>query len=341
MPPYELSNARNEPRAPAGKQTGAGQGPARAEPVGQYKGLVVATIVLLCLFSAPLFHLIRFAATSLLYSHILLVPFVSGYLVWLRRRTVRGGGAPDRGLALLPLLAGLVVLGGYWTVLHSGWRPTEEDHLAWMTLSFVLLFWSACCFTVGKGTLRAMAFPLFFMVFVVPFPTVVRDWIETVLQQGSAMVAYALFWLSGMPVLYTELHFQLPGFSLQVAPVCSGIHSSLVLFLTSLLAAHLFLRTPWRRAVLILAVIPLGLLRNGFRIFVIGQLCVRIGPDMIHSPIHRNGGPLFFALSLAAFFLLLFFLKRSDRLPVANAHDVAGQAPRLPSFPTNANQDGV
>jgi len=302
---------------------------------------VVATIILIGLFSGPLFHLIRFAATSLLYSHVLLVPFVSGYLVWLGRRTVRGGDAPDRRLALFPLSAGLVVIGGYWWVAHSGWRPTEEDHLAWMTLSFVLLFSSACCLTVGKESLRVMAFPLVFMVFMAPFPTAVREWIEAVLQQGSAMMAYALFLLSGMPVLYTDLQFQLPGFSLQVAPVCSGIHSTLVLFLTSLLAAYLFLNAPWRRAVLVLAVIPLGILRNGFRIFVIGQLCVRIGPEMIHSEIHRNGGPLFFALSLAAFFLLLFFLKRSDRKPVANAYDILGQAPRLPSFPTKANQDGV
>jgi exosortase C (VPDSG-CTERM-specific) len=340
MPTNEPSNVTDQPRPIA-----AVAGPATAEPSKGHTGLVAATIILICLFSAPLFHLIRFAVTSELYSHLVLVPFVSGYLVWLGRRTVLNGGKrgarPTKRLALFPLLAGLVVMGGYWLGVHSGWRPTEEDHLAWMTLSFVLLFFSACCLTVRKETLRAMAFPLFFLVFMAPFPTVVREWIETVLQQGSAMMAYALFWLSGMPVLYTDLQFQLPGFSLQVAPVCSGIHSTLVLFLTSLLAAYLFLHTPWRRAVLVLAVIPLGLLRNGFRIFVIGQLCVRIGPEMIHSEIHRNGGPLFFALSLVAFFLLFFFVKRSDHKPLANAHDVVGQAPRLPSFPTKANQDGV
>jgi exosortase/archaeosortase family protein len=110
------------------------------------------------------------------------------------------------------------------------------------------------------------------------------------------------------------MEFQLPGFSMEVAPECSGIQSSLVLFLTSLLAGHLFLRTPWKRAVLILAVIPLGILRNGFRIFTIGQLCMRLGPEMIHSPIHRQGGPVFFALSLMPFFLLLIVLWKSDQV---------------------------
>ena len=59
--------------------------------------------------------------------------------------------------------------------------------------------------------------------------------------------------------------------------------------------------------------IPLGILRNGFRIFVIGMLCVHIGPRMIYSPVHRQGGPIFFALSLVPLFLLLSWLRRQER----------------------------
>ncbi len=62
-----------------------------------------------------------------------------------------------------------------------------------------------------------------------------------------------------------------------------------------------------------LAVIPLAVLRNGFRVFTIGELCVHIGPQMIDSPIHHQGGPLFFILSLVPFLLLLYLLIRSER----------------------------
>jgi len=149
---------------------------------------------------------------------------------------------------------------------------------------------------------------------MVPFPTLVENWLERFLQRGSALTAYGMYQLSGTPVFYNDLSFQLPGFALQVAPVCSGIHSSLVLFLTSLVAGHLFLQSPWRRGILTLAVLPLGLLRNGFRIFVIGQLCTHIGPQMIHSAIHHDGGPVFFALSMVPFFLLLILLRRSEQV---------------------------
>jgi exosortase/archaeosortase family protein len=64
--------------------------------------------------------------------------------------------------------------------------------------------------------------------------------------------------------------------------------------------------------VLSVAVIPIALLRNGLRVFVIGQLCVRIGPEMIDSPIHRHGGPVFFAFSLIPFFALMFLLQKSE-----------------------------
>jgi len=118
--------------------------------------------------------------------------------------------------------------------------------------------------------------------------------------------------LSGMPVFRQGLDFQLPGMRMAVAPECSGIHSSLVLFITSLLAGQLLLRSPWKRAALTLAVIPLAILRNGFRIFTIGQLCVHVSPDMINSYIHRRGGPIFFVLSLVPFFLLLYFLRKAE-----------------------------
>jgi exosortase/archaeosortase family protein len=82
--------------------------------------------------------------------------------------------------------------------------------------------------------------------------------------------------------------------------------------ITSLLAANMFLHTTWRRALLVCAVIPLGLLRNGFRILVISLLCVHIGPQMINSVIHRRGGPFFFAASLIPLFLLLWWLRRGE-----------------------------
>ena len=42
------------------------------------------------------------------------------------------------------------------------------------------------------------------------------------------------------------------------------------------------------------------------------MLCVHIGPQMIDTPIHHYGGPLFFALSLVPLFVLIRWLSRQE-----------------------------
>jgi exosortase len=155
-------------------------------------------------------------------------------------------------------------------------------------------------------------FPLFFLAFMIPLPEAAVDFLENASKEASAEVANWLFLISGTPVLRAGAVFQLPGITIEVAKECSGIRSSLVLVITSLLAANMFLHTTWRRALLVCAVIPLGLLRNGLRILVISLLCVHIGPQMINSVIHRRGGPVFFVASLVPLFVMLWWLRRGD-----------------------------
>jgi exosortase C (VPDSG-CTERM-specific) len=282
------------------------------KPSAQLRKFFLATVILAVCFGRPLFDLLRLAAKDDLYSYIPLIPMISLYLVWLQKKSLPRLSEPAHKLAALFFTGGLVAIAVYWFVVRFA-LLANEDYLALTIFAFLLFFTGACCLFLGKEMSRAIAFPIGLLVFTIPLPEFVRHGIETFLQYGSAAVADGLFKLSGMPVYQDGFMFRLPGFNLEVAPECSGIHSSLVLFIMSLLTGYLFLRKPWNRTMLALAVIPLALLRNGFRIFVIGQLCVRIGPEMINSYIHRHGGPLFFILALIPLFLLLIFLRKSER----------------------------
>ena len=300
-------------------QPEAASPPPAAKPAGlspllrrQLRLLAICTVVLAACFAKPLFALARFTLHSDLYSHILLIPFVSLYLAWLNKHSFAPDSEPDRKLAMLPLAAGLLVLAGYIFALRSGLKLTPVDSLAWTTFSFFLLFIGACWLCLGSQTLRALAFPLAFLIFLVPFPLLVKDAIESFLQYRSADAAELLFGIAGTPLLRHGVDFHLPGFSLSVAPECSGIRSTLVLFITSLVAGQLFLRSPWKRALFALAVIPLGILRNAFRIVTIGELCIHVDPSFIDSPIHHRGGPVFFVISMIPFLLLLYYLRKTD-----------------------------
>lgn len=281
-------------------------------PAAQYKIFALAAALLTLGFIVPLWHLLRFAAGDDLHSYIPLMPFVSGYLVWTNRSKLPRRSAPAPKLAALFGIAGIAAAIGYVLAPHFVSLTAPENRLALVTLAWLLCLAGAGGWFLGGAMTRALAFPFCLLLFMIPFPTVVREAIESFLQSGSATMADWMFIATGTPFWRDGMVFHLPGMTFRVAPECSGIHSTLVLFITSLLAAQVLLRQPWKRATLCLAVIPLALLRNGLRVFVIGQLCIHVGPQMIDSPIHHHGGPLFFVLSLGPFFLLVYFLKKSE-----------------------------
>ena len=278
----------------------------------RFWGGVCFVIVLLATFGLPLLGLVNYAAHSELYSYILLVPFVSAYLLYLRRDQFPKKNVTDVPLAVVSLAAGLGVLALISWLDFARQRPSDNDRLALLTFSFLCFLAAGGFFFLGRDWIRAAAFPLAYLIFMIPMPDAMADALESASKYASAEVANVLFQLSGTPFLRAGLIFQLPNITIEVAQECSGIRSSWVLLMTSILAANLFLKTRWRRFALVAFVIPLAILRNGFRILVIGLLCVNVGPQMIHSLIHRRGGPLFFMLSLIPFFLLLWWLRKGD-----------------------------
>ena len=268
-------------------------------------------LVLLTLaFVQPLTKLAQYAAQSELNSHILLVPFIAGYLLYIQRVRIKA--------AFRSSIAGTVTAGGIgFAALAAGivWRAnlSVNDGLALAAVAFVSFVAAGGFLFLGAKWMAASAFPVSFLIFMAPLPDAAVDWLENASMLASAEAAALFFNAAGTPVFRHGTVFELQGIVLQVAQECSGIRSSWVLFIAGLLASHLFLRTRWRRIVLVAFVIPLGILRNGFRVFVIGLLCVHIGPWMIDSTIHRQGGPFFFALSLVPLFLLLLWLRRRER----------------------------
>lgn len=268
--------------------------------------------LLLAFFAKPLLALMFLAADSDLHSYIILVPFISAYLLYIRREKLGVDYRSSWGWALIPFAAGAVAWAVAWTRRTGMPALSYNDYLSLMALSFVCFLIAGGFLLLGRRWMRAATFPFAFLILMVPLSDGLANSLETASKLASAEAADLFFNLTGTPVVRNGNVFQLPDIAIEVAQECSGIRSSLVLLITSLLASHLFLKSPWRRIVFVALVIPLGILRNGFRILVIGLLCIEYGPQMIHSVIHKRGGPLFFAASLIPLFLLLWWLRRGE-----------------------------
>lgn len=294
-------------------------GPPKTEPPpdpmqmhSAYRRFAVGAIALSLAFIWPLVQWAAFALDSYLYSHIILIPSVSVWMIWMRRASQPPGAEPGVAGAVLAAAAATGALG--YGLLASPSPALEPTHrLTWTIAAYALGIVSAGFWFLGGRFMRTHAVAVAFLVFMIPMPGWLERGTEIALQQGSAEAADLLFALSGLPYLRDGQVFRLPSITMEIAQECSGIHSSLVLFITSIVAGQMFLPRGWRRWALTLAVIPLALIRNGFRVLTLGVLCERIGPHMIDHWIHHRGGPIFFALSLIPFFILLFIFARVGR----------------------------
>lgn len=264
------------------------------------------------IFVRPLMQLIYLALDVDLHSHILLIPFICCYLVWIRRGELPLKWVPALRLAAALFLSGICILIADWIFLAGGWHPKGDDQLTIMISAFYFLVLSGCAAFWGRDLMRALIFPLGMLIFIVPLPDLAIERLEVFLQHASADVAHLFFLLSGTPVFREGLVFLLPNLTIEVARECSGIRSSLVLFITGLLASHLYLRTPWKKATLVVVTLLFGIVRNAFRIFTLVMLTIHVDPETIHSGLHKRGGPLFFALSLVPLFGLLILLRKSE-----------------------------
>ena len=271
-------------------------------------GLTGSAGLLTLLFVQPLARILGLALQNDLHSYIPLVPVISGYLLYIRPRkdiAYRSSvGAAIRVSAIgIAALGAAIGLGGL----------SANDNLSLMMLAYVSFIVATGFVCLGSEWMRAAAFPVAFLVFMVPLPDAAVNWLEVALVAASADAAAWMFTVTGTPMFREGTILTLPGIVLEVARECSGIRSTVVLFITSVLASNLFLRSTSRRVALVALVIPLAIVRNGFRILVIGLLCVHIGPHMTDSFIHQRGGPIFFALSLIPLLLILFWLRRHDK----------------------------
>jgi exosortase len=166
-------------------------------------------------FSKALFSLMVHSAATDLDSHILLIPFISAYLIYLQRRQLPTEYISSPGLAMVPLVVGLAALamaGG----LRASVRPlSHNDFLALVTLSFVCLLAVGGFLFLGRKWMAAAAFPIAFLIFMIPMPDRVAEWLETASKLASTEVAQLFFSMSGVPVLRDGTVFQLPGITFQ------------------------------------------------------------------------------------------------------------------------------
>ena len=266
------------------------------------------TLIALTLVFEPLRDLMASASRSEYYSHIVLIPLITGYLIYTRRKELFRNPSPAYGLGGVGLLGGIAL---YWLGIIQSAKLSENDLVALWVFSAVVFWTGGFILLYGWEAFRKNSFPFLFLVFMIPIPFEVLQKIIYALQVASTEVTDVLFGLSHVPYTRDGFVFHLPGISVEVAEVCSGIRSSLALFITSILAGHFFLDKLWKKVVLAVFVFPVTVFKNGIRIITLSLLGAYVDPKFLTgSFLHHSGGFIFFIPALGLLGLALFLLRK-------------------------------
>ncbi len=266
-------------------------------------------IVTFILFYVPLMNII----TSLIHisSHIIFIPFMSGYMMYTKRKEIFLEVQYSFVSGGIIIIAGIIlyIIGSFHIV-----NLNQKDSLSLITFSAFIFWFGGIVLFYGIESFRIMFLPLLILIFMIPFPLFLKDIVVSLLQKGSAEVFNGYLILTRIPYFREGFTFQLSGASVEVAEQCSGIRSATALFVVAILSGYLYIESGWRKIVLLLAVFPIAILKNGLRIMMLSILGCYV--DMAYitdSLLHSSGGIPFFALALALLFLVVWFLRKSER----------------------------
>jgi exosortase len=276
----------------------------------RHASFVAFILVSSLVFCKTLSALVRYSLHDESSSHIILIPLVAFFLLYVERQTIflitRTNIGPGVGLTL----GGMIL---YWLANRGPFPQAGNWPLSLETFSVILVWIGGFLLCYGFVALRAAAFPLLFLLLMVPLPDVVLDRAIHALQAGSTEITYLIFQAVGTPVLRNGFLLSVPGVTIEVAKECSSIRSSIALFITCLLAAHLYLRTSWKMILLVLLSFPLSVIKNGIRIATLTLLSIYVDPGFLTGRLHHEGGFAFFLLALLILWPVFLWLERSDK----------------------------
>jgi len=259
-------------------------------------------------FWSPLSGLFRLSLQDETYSYIPVIPLIVCWLFYAERNQ-KSDSAPISWAPCTPFLAS-AVLATIWARRCT--TCSSVNQLSIYILALILIWISAFILFMGTPKSRSSLFSLGFLVLLIPIPDFLLSRFIYWLQSGSAEIAEVIFNLSGAPVLREGFIFRLPRISIDVAPECSGIRSSMALLVLALLLAHFAFRPAWKKIIFVLAGLLMMLLKNGIRIATLTLLANYVNPDFLYGNLHHRGGVVFFVIGLILLVPLFWYLRKGE-----------------------------
>lgn len=256
-------------------------------------GVVILGLVAL-LFSSTFAWLVYNWLNNSYYSHGFLVPLISGFFLWRRKDVLARSNREPSNLGLLLLGASLVIY-----LVAQVW---QAHHLS--ALALIVLLTGLALYFLGEGATRRIAFPLTFLLFMIPLPFINR--LSPALESLTASVATDVVRLLGIAASNVGSQIQLENSSFVVGAACSGLNSVVALATLVVIFVYVLEGTLRAKIILLVLAVPIAMVANIFRVSSLLVIAHFFGAEAGMRYFHDYSSLVLFLLA----FLLLIMVSR-------------------------------
>jgi exosortase D (VPLPA-CTERM-specific) len=269
-------------------------------PLRVYILLTVVVVAAIVPFARALGGLYNIWNLKPEYSHGIMIPLLSAFLIWRQRDQLRALPFTASWYGPLLILLGLLMryIGAMTTML------TLDNY------AFLLVLYGLVLTLVGPVVFRRLWMPLLILIFALPLPALFNNALSLQLQLLSSQLGVWVIRAAGISVLLEGNVIDLGTYQLEVAEACSGLRYLFPLMTLAFIVAYLYRGPMWKRVTLFLASMPITVVMNSLRIGFIGITVEHWGSGMAEGALHDFEGWLVFMLSTAALIVTAFLLSR-------------------------------
>ena len=234
------------------------------------------------------------------YSHGFLIPPISAFLIWQYKDKLSNTPvyASNIGLLLLGLGLSFFVISNIAAELFC------------MRLSILIVLFGLVIYIGGKKSLKDLALPIGYLVFMIPLPAIVWNKIAFPLKMFATNLSTSAIQLLGIPVHREGNILHLDNMSLEVVDACSGLRSLTSLLALSAAFALMSQLKKTKKCTLFLSAIPIAILVNIIRLTGTAALAQYYGQHVAQGFLHEASGILVFILGLTFLFVVYLLLQK-------------------------------
>jgi len=168
--------------------------------------------------------------------------------------------------------------------------------------------------TRGVSLVRAIWFPLFFIIFMIPLPSTTVGFFTLPMKLAVSNVVEHILFYFNFPIAREGVMLNIGQYRLMVADACAGLHTLLSLEAMGLLYLHLVKHDLlFRNITLATLILPISFIANVIRVIVLVLITYYYGDSAGQGFVHGFAGILLFVVALSLIILIDAVLHKVTR----------------------------